>query len=629
MVNSLYSSRSFSDPQSLHLIRLPEKLQVGAKRLLESRNCILSETGMNVSVSAGDRLRVQIHNGEAEIACPERLLFRGLGILLENLRQEEFLLEEQPKFSHLGVHLDMSRNGILTVSAVKDYLDTLALMGYDQVYLYLEDMFELPGRPYFGYLRGRYTAAELKELDDHAYGVGIELIPSIQALGHHEQYLRWAESARIRDTAEVLLADSEETYAFIEHMIRTVTASLRSKTVMLGMDETHTLGLGTHLRRFGYEPPKDIFLRHLKKVFAITDKLGLEGMIASDMFFRLYSSDHDYYTPGTEFPPEVSQMIPENATLVYWHYGESPGCDREMVEKHRLLNRKTVFFGGTWTWSGHLPDTDYARKSTREALTVCEEYALDTVVQTLWFDDGNECSHLYGLLTVQETAEIAFGHPDESWLSQRFRFCTGADADAFMDMSAYQCEFDSDIRYASFMERFRGKTLFWQDILLGQADAWLQENNRSGHYARYADRFRDYAAKNPQWETHYRYIETVFRYLSCKCAIAERLTVAYAAGDRQELTLLCAKLDDLLVLIQQCHLRHKRLWLESYKPFGWEVLDHRYGGTQARIRSATERLRSYLDGQTERLEELEQTRLDMTVSPWNPFSRIVTASVKF
>lgn len=629
MKNTSHSTCNFTDCQLINVIGLPEKLQAGAKHLLESRNCILSKTGMKVSVLVGDILRVWIHNGQAEIVCPERLLIRGLGLLIENLHREKFYLEEKPKFSHLGVHLDMSRNGVMTVSALKDYMDTLALMGYDQVYLYLEDMFEIPQRPYFGYLRGRYTAAELKELDDYAYGIGMELIPSIQTLGHHEQYLRWLEADSIRDTAEVLLADNEETYVFIEQMIRTVTVSLRSKRIVLGMDEAHTLGLGNHLRRFGYEAPKDIFLRHLRKVFDITDKLGLEGMIYSDMFFRLYSSDHNYYTPGTEFPPEVTKMIPENATLIYWHYGEASGCDREMLEKHDLLNRKTIFFGGTWTWSGHLPDTDYARTVTREALEICEEHGLDTVVQTLWFDDGNECSHLYGILTVQETAEISFGHKDENWLSRRFQFCTGADAAAFMDMSAYQCVFGDGIHYASFMERFRGKALFWQDVLLGQADAWLQKNSRSNHYACYAERFQNYAQNNLRWEKHYRYIETVFRYLSCKCAIAECLTPAYVADDRKKLTQICAELSNLLVLTQSCHAQHKALWMEIYKPIGWEVLDHRYGGTEARIQTALERLNAYLLGEIERLDELEQKRLDMPVSPWDLFSRIVTGSVKF
>lgn len=59
--------------------------------------------------------------------------------------------------------------------------------------------------------------------------------------------------------------------------------------------------------------------------------------------------------------------------------------------------------------------------------------------------------------------------------------------------------------------------------------------------------------------------------------------------------------------------------------------DHNYytPSTEARIRTAQERLKDYLWGSLEGLEELERPRLGMTVSPWNPFSRIVTGSVKF
>ncbi|WP_247740854.1 hypothetical protein [Cohnella sp. LGH] len=45
------------------------------------------------------------------------------------------------------------------------------------------------------------------------------------------------------------------------------------------------------------------------------------------------------------------------------------------------------------------------------------------------------------------------------------------------------------------------------------------------------------------------------------------------------------------------------------KPFGWEVLDIRYGGALARLDTAIERLAGYLSGRVERLEELEECRL--------------------
>ena len=104
MINTSCSSYRFTNPRRLNLIHLPDKLQAGAKRLLKSRNCVLNETGMQVLVSTGETLRIQIQNEQAEIVCPEHLLLRGLGLLLENLHREKFLLEEQQLHHQLELH---------------------------------------------------------------------------------------------------------------------------------------------------------------------------------------------------------------------------------------------------------------------------------------------------------------------------------------------------------------------------------------------------------------------------------------------------------------------------------------------------------------------------------------------
>ena len=58
--------------------------------------------------------------------------------------------------------------------------------------LYTEETYELPGEPHFGYLRGRYTADELREIDRVADRLGIEMIGCIQTLGHLGHLLRVA-----------------------------------------------------------------------------------------------------------------------------------------------------------------------------------------------------------------------------------------------------------------------------------------------------------------------------------------------------------------------------------------------------------------------------------------------------
>ena len=72
----------------------------------------------------------------------------------------------------------------MNVPAVKKLIRKLALLGYSELQLYTEDTYEVEGEPYFGYLRGRYSRAELREIDAYAKLFGIELVPCIQTLAH-------------------------------------------------------------------------------------------------------------------------------------------------------------------------------------------------------------------------------------------------------------------------------------------------------------------------------------------------------------------------------------------------------------------------------------------------------------
>ena len=68
-------------------------------------------------------------------------------------------------YKHFGVMLDCSRNAVMKPSAVKRFIDCLEKMGYNTLELYAEDTYRVEGEPYFGYLRGGYTAAEIKDID--------------------------------------------------------------------------------------------------------------------------------------------------------------------------------------------------------------------------------------------------------------------------------------------------------------------------------------------------------------------------------------------------------------------------------------------------------------------------------
>ena len=61
--------------------------------------------------------------------------------------------------------LDCSRNAIPNKEFLRKWIDILADCGYNELQLYTEDTFQVENEPYFGYLRGGFSVAEIQEID--------------------------------------------------------------------------------------------------------------------------------------------------------------------------------------------------------------------------------------------------------------------------------------------------------------------------------------------------------------------------------------------------------------------------------------------------------------------------------
>ena len=180
---------------------------------------------------------------------------------------------------NLGVMLDCSRGAVYSVPALKKYIDVLARMGYGSLQLYTEDTYTVEGEPYFGYLRGRYSEEEIRELDAYAKRKGIELIPCIQTLAHLGGPLRWSAYDECRDIGDILLAGEDCTYELIENMFRACAKCFTSRNINVGMDEAHLVGLGQYLDKHGYRNRFEILSEHIARVAEIAAKYGFKPMM--------------------------------------------------------------------------------------------------------------------------------------------------------------------------------------------------------------------------------------------------------------------------------------------------------------------------------------------------------------
>ncbi len=516
-------------------------------------------------------------------------------------------------YERLGVMIDMSRNAVMSVDALKKFLPILKKMGYNSVMLYTEDTYEVEGEPFFGYMRGRYSIEEMKALDDFAYSIGIELIPCIQTLAHLETIARWRKVPM--DMGGVLLTDDERTYEFIENMIKTVRSCFRTNYIHIGMDEAHNLGRGKHLDKHGYEPTVSIIRRHLLRVCEIAKKYDFECAMWSDMFFRPLTNGAYYTDKVLDIPQEIRDSVPESVIPVYWDYYTNEESKYEaMLENHKALSDKVWFAGGVWTWTGFLPDNHFAIQSMTKALSACRKYKVKNIFMTMWGDCGAECSRYAVLPSLFYIAELLRGNDDEAVIKAKFKRSFGLEFDDFMLLDA------PNAVQKDYTWRENGaKTALYKDCFVSHHD-FVIKNGFGKQFAEYAQAFRKSAKKSRKWAYIFDSAAKLCDVLEYKYELGAKTRAAYKADDKAELLRLAK--EDYVTVISRIGIFHRafeKLWFTENKPYGFEVQDLRLGGLAKRVDSCKRRLVDYVSGKIDSIPELEEELLPLSMDDEEDF----------
>ncbi len=563
---------------------------------------------LNVTESKENVLKVSLSGADAEIVYGggKARFFRGLAILASWLRSDvkEKTVIENPLFTLNGAMVDMSRNAVMNVKTVKFMLRKMALMGLNAFMLYTEDTYEIEGRPYFGYMRGRYTKEEIRELDAYALKLGIELIPCIQVLGHLATHLRWASASPYKDTQNVLLVGADQTYALIDDMFKTVSECFTTKRLHMGMDETHDLGTGAYLDKNGYRDRADVYLEHLSRVVEIAKKYGFEPMMWSDMFFELAGGRGcPTYATSIVMTEDIAKRVPEGVQQVFWDYYHS---DEEFyavnIEKHKMLGENTMFAGGIWTWSGHCPQFRRSLANTEPALDACKKGGIKEVIATIWHN-GSECSLVLSVAGLAWYAAYDYaGSFDIDAIRKTFEAaCPGANYDEFIMTELPE--------YPHGTRQGVSKALVYNDPLIGLIDAHVKHYDFAPYYAEMTKSLSGIGQDLDVFASAFDVIHKLSSLLENKCDFGVRLKAAYDAGDREMLALLRDECDVIIEKISALRLAHRKEWMEHNKPFGWEIHDVRYGGLAARFDTVKARLSDYLCGDADEIPELLADRI--------------------
>jgi hexosaminidase len=574
-------------------------------------------------------LRVITEQGGLQITYGRKSdAFRALGRLLGMEQAGSF--EETCKFDTLGVMIDCSRNGVMTVAAVKDFLLRSSLMGINMVHLYCEDTYELPGEPFFGYLRGGYTFDEMKEIDDHAFALGIEVIPCIQTLSHLDQILQWPPYRELEDMPGVILTGDERTYALMDKMITAASAPVRSKRINLGMDEAFEMGEGKYRQIHGDRPKIDVLNEHVARLKQICESKGLRPMIWGDMHFVLSSPNKDYYDKEITFPDDFADRIPKGVDFVFWdYYHQSIDIYLEWIDRYRAIGLEPIFSCSGWTHVRLVAALPWAFKTISLGMEASRQKGVREAMISLWGDDGTEVDYYSALPAMQLFTEYGFADKVEmSNIETNFRGSCGVAMSGFVEASKVDYfDFRTD-GGESFSNH--SKWLLYQDLLLGLMDPQLEDFDLRTYYGELAAEL-DSATEEGGMASRLRYPALIARALSLKTHLRHDLRAAYLAGDKAKLReLVDGDLTNLRQVVRDLWKCYRDMWLSTYKPLGLEVVEQRYGGLMARLETATDRLNSYLAGDIANIVELEHEPIRLFAQPvehvWVPYRRVYTPS---
>ncbi len=604
---------------NINFTGLGKDIADGAVLLQEQLGFIIDNDGIAVRISSCENgLRVHVTNKSAEIYYKKPVnFFRALAITIDALKKgKEIDVAHTSAFDTCGLMFDVSRRSVMKVETVKRMMRYMACMGLGRLMLYTEDVYEIEGYPYFGYMRGRYTKDEIKEMVAYGNLLGIESVPCIQTLAHLEHTLRWEAFSDVRGAKDNLLVGEEKTYELIEEMIKTARECYTTSEIHIGMDEAFDVNLGKYLEKHGYSDRLEVLCDHIQRVDGIVKKYGFRPMMWSDMFTSRMKKNYDDKLRAT------LTRIPEDMSMVFWEYDwRSEALFDRNFNLVAEIGRPVVYAGGIHTWDGINVHYNITFESMLAALRTAKKHGIKDVFLCIWNEQGAECDISETLLAWQYLAELNYNSKvEKDELYRMFEVCTGHNADFFplLDCDDYNnrpypsMDIPMELNGQPYPSITVTSQVLYQNPLYGLFDKNFEAVDLPSHYKKLYEKIKTVTVPKG-FESIYEYHCQLLRILISKCSIGIRIKKAYDGKDMAELKKICGELDTLAKDIRTlCDLRAK-LWYENNKPFGFEVIISRMMAVMGLAENAAVRIRSYINGETDSLPEVEAERLPYTV----------------
>ena len=558
--------------------------------------CTQSGTGISIDVEADC---VHFYYGK------EKEFFRGFALAVEYAESVGKHLEAECLFDEFGTMHSCSA-GIKSVEEIKTFIRQSAILGYTYIGLYTETTYEVENEPYFGYKAGRYKKDEIIEMVSYGEQFQVEIIPYIQTLGHMLPLFSWNEYYSVKDINDTLLVEFDRTYQLIENMLKSLRSMYKTNRINLGMDEAYFMGFGRYYW-FIDDKPKDriqLYIDHVKKVLALANKYGFtDAEIWHDNIFNMKFKG--YLVPPKElwqpFDEEITKNFPD-VKIRFWYYGLNDVSEFDRYFSYiKMLSNNVQFASAVFGWYSFCPQQYKPPRFIEATKDGCLQNGVTDILVTIWTGKISPLTFMASFYDFIEGCSKTLGYDK----NDHFKFLFGYTYDEFLalDLPDKLCFYTQ--------QPTGGNPSFYclvDDPLLGIAEKHIPSHAET-YFSVCAKKLDKLAKRDSFLSFIFKFESVLCKTLSYKALLSTKIKRAYDNGDKEALTKIIKDIPKISKQVKIFYTEYKNYWKKINKHTQFAIFDNRFGGLLARLDYAKEVLLSYVNGEIEYIEELEEERL--------------------
>jgi hypothetical protein len=283
-------------------------------------------------------------------------------------------IEDEPRFAHRGVMLDVCRGKVPTADCLRELIDRLARLKLNVLMLHQEHTFRFRRHPEIGAGDSPMDAETLREVDAYAAANHVEFIPCLQSLGHMAHVLGLERYAHLAESAArwTISPADPGTYELLGDLYDEYLPNFRSTFFNANCDEPWDLEKGRSEARGRELGPGGVYLEHVRRVRDLAAERGKRTMIWGDVV---------HHHPGRI--PEIDRDL----VLLDWWYEAEHDYDRVKVFAENGIDFWVC--PGTSSWNCLFPRMDNALRNISGYAAAGRRHGAKGLLVTDWGDFGH------------------------------------------------------------------------------------------------------------------------------------------------------------------------------------------------------------------------------------------------